>query len=239
MQRNWLIVRLGARSRQPADLWLIPAEKHVRFGPAERFAELTLPARHSVAEQPLHGPRHVLTRHLAAKIRELSGRESITERQLAESLIAALRLHLIDTFTVRPQSGDDAFDDATRDRLLEFIDRDVDTSQPALARHLGMSVRAFARAFAVTYQTTPHQFVLDRRITRATALLCTTSLSVTEIGLSVGFSTPSHFSTVFKGRTGVTPTEYRKSPDRPALRAGRSVGRSGHASLPPIRRTRP
>lgn len=242
-QRNWLIATISAQPHRD-DLWLIPADQ--RFA-AHRsigtIAEVALPTRvvDGTAGQPLTGPRHALTRELARSIRQLTGRTDITERHLAESLTTALRLHLIEAFTAGSGAVDDAFDDATKQRLLEYIDRgaDVDTSQPALARHLGMPVRAFARAFAAAYRTTPHQFVMDRRIARAKSLLRTTAESVTDIGLSVGFSTPSHFSTVFKNRIGVTPTQYRENPDRPTLHAGRSAGRSGDASLPPIRRTLP
>ncbi|MUL81946.1 MULTISPECIES: helix-turn-helix transcriptional regulator [unclassified Mycolicibacterium] len=244
VQRNWLIVAATTKDSHRTDLWLIPAEQRFttrQFGRVERLAELALPVRvfSKVAGQPLTGPLHALTRELVSKIRELADRDDMTERWLVESLTTALRLHLIEIFTSRPQADNDAFDDAARERLLEYIDRDVDTSQEALAHHVGMSVRAFARAFAVTYRTTPHQLVLDRRIDRAKTLLRTTNRPVTEIGLDVGFSTPSHFSTAFKNRIGVTPTQYREGPDRPALRAGRSVGRPGNASLPPIRRTRP
>jgi AraC family transcriptional regulator len=38
-----------------------------------------------------------------------------------------------------------------------------------------------------------------------------TTASVTEISVTVGFSTPSHFATTFKQRVGVTPTVYRNS----------------------------
>ncbi|WKG04304.1 helix-turn-helix transcriptional regulator [Mycolicibacterium sp. HK-90] len=242
-QRNWLIAAISATQPHRDDLWLIPADQ--RFAARRSvgtIARVVLPTRviDGTAGQPLTGPRHALTRELARTIRQLAGRGGITERHLAESLTTALRLHLIETFTAG-STTDDAFDDVTKERLLAYLDRgaDVDTSQRALAHHLGMPVRAFARAFLAAYRTTPHQFVIDRRIARAKSLLRTSGESVTEIGLSVGFSTPSHFSTVFKNRTGVTPTQYRENPDRPTLHAGRSAGRSGSAPLPPIRRTRP
>jgi AraC family transcriptional regulator len=42
-------------------------------------------------------------------------------------------------------------------------------------------------------------------------LLAERKLSVTEIGLDVGFSETSSFTSAFRKLTGETPTEYRRS----------------------------
>jgi AraC family transcriptional regulator len=51
--------------------------------------------------------------------------------------------------------------------------------------------------------------LIERRINRARRLLSAGTASITEISMSVGFSTPSHFATTFKQRVGVTPSAYR------------------------------
>ncbi len=45
---------------------------------------------------------------------------------------------------------------------------------------------------------------------KAKSLLWSTSLSVSEIAYDLGFEHPSHFTKLFKSRTGVTPTEFRR-----------------------------
>jgi AraC family transcriptional regulator len=45
---------------------------------------------------------------------------------------------------------------------------------------------------------------------RARQLLLETDRSIIDIGLDVGYSSPSHFSQVFKRQVGVTPSHYRK-----------------------------
>ena len=55
----------------------------------------------------------------------------------------------------------------------------------------------------------PLQFVRRERITRAQQLIRETSRSVIEIGLEVGYTSPSHFAQVFRRVVGVAPTEFR------------------------------
>jgi AraC family transcriptional regulator len=57
----------------------------------------------------------------------------------------------------------------------------------------------------------PHRYLTWQRIERAKALLGERKLSVTEIGLDVGFSETSSFTAAFRKLTGETPTAYRRS----------------------------
>ena len=78
-----------------------------------------------------------------------------------------------------------------------------------LSAHVHMSPYHFARLFKRSTGTPPHQFVLRRRIDRATTLLTTGELSIGEVARLVGFQTTSHFTTVFRRITGATPSAYR------------------------------
>jgi len=69
----------------------------------------------------------------------------------------------------------------------------------------------FIRAFKATTGMTPHAFLTDLRIARAAEQLKTRGLSITEVALACGFSSPGHFSTVFRRIVGVTPSKYRKA----------------------------
>src|SRR6267143_2425177 len=78
-----------------------------------------------------------------------------------------------------------------------------------LSAHVHMSPYHFARLFKRSTGTPPHRFVLRRRIDRATTLLATWELSIAEVARLVGFQTTSHFTTVFRRITGITPSVYR------------------------------
>lgn len=94
---------------------------------------------------------------------------------------------------------------------MEYLSDNLDAeiTLDTLAGLAGMPAGAFIRAFRKTFHTTPYQYVLDRRIGHAKTLLLTTSQSITEIAVAVGFSTPNHFATAFKRRVGVSPRGYR------------------------------
>ena len=57
------------------------------------------------------------------------------------------------------------------------------------------------------------QYVLDKRIERAKALLRDSEKKIYEIALETGFEDPGYFSYCFKQRCGVTPKNYRQGAD--------------------------
>jgi len=67
----------------------------------------------------------------------------------------------------------------------------------------------FCRAFKKSFGVPPHRYHTSRRIERAKEMLATRTLSVTEIGLSVGFSETSSFCSAFRKATGTTPRGYQ------------------------------
>jgi AraC family transcriptional regulator len=84
-------------------------------------------------------------------------------------------------------------------------------SLTALAQLVRLSPFHFARAFKQSFGMPPHRFHTHRRIERAKALLSKPAMSVTEVGLVVGFGGTSSFTTSFRKVTGATPTDYRRS----------------------------
>ena len=74
-----------------------------------------------------------------------------------------------------------------------------------------MSPYHFARLFKRSTGVPPHQFLLRHRIDEARELLAAQRVPIAEIARSVGFRTPSHFTTTFRRVTGMTPSAYRSS----------------------------
>ncbi len=68
-------------------------------------------------------------------------------------------------------------------------------------------VREFTKALG----TSPIEYLLERRIGEARILLSSTSMTISDIASSIGFSSASYFSQRFKLVTGTTPIEFRNS----------------------------
>jgi len=69
----------------------------------------------------------------------------------------------------------------------------------------------FCRAFKQSFGTTPHRYQSNCRVEHAKLLLAKLDVSVTDIGLTVGFSSSNAFATAFRKATGLAPTAYRRS----------------------------
>lgn len=96
-------------------------------------------------------------------------------------------------------------------QTVDFIDAHIgaDLSIATLAAEIGMSPCTFSKLFKAKVESSPHSFVLSRRIQRAEILLGG-QLSLSEIALTVGFASQSHFTKAFRRRTGRTPSKARR-----------------------------
>jgi AraC family transcriptional regulator len=110
-------------------------------------------------------------------------------------------------------------------RVTEYIQQnlDKDLTLAELAAVVCMSRYHFARLFKGSTGVPPHRFVVRQRIARARGALATPAVSIAQVSLMVGFRTPSHFTTVFRRLTGITPRGYRTGylrDDRPGREGG-------------------
>ena len=98
-------------------------------------------------------------------------------------------------------------------RVLEHIEanRHRGPSLAELSAVGHMSAFHFARLFKQSTGRSPHRFVVERRIDYAKELLAAHPASIAEVARSAGFRTPSHFTTVFRRMTGMTPSSYRSA----------------------------
>ncbi|HNX34753.1 MAG TPA: AraC family transcriptional regulator [Kiritimatiellia bacterium] len=78
-----------------------------------------------------------------------------------------------------------------------------------LAHQAALSPTHFINLFKRATGLPPIHFLLDCRMDAAKRLLRTTSGPVTEIALTLGFSSSQHFANQFKRATGLTPRAWR------------------------------
>jgi AraC family transcriptional regulator len=98
-------------------------------------------------------------------------------------------------------------------RIRDRIDAELDTdlSLASLARESGYSRAHFLRMFRTATGLTPHQYVLQRRLSTAQQLLRQSKMSLADIALRCGFSSQTHMNDVFRKQLGITPQEYRRN----------------------------
>ena len=84
-------------------------------------------------------------------------------------------------------------------------------SLATLAQLVRLSPYYFCRAFKQSFGIPPHRYHTSRRIEHAKILLAKRASSVTDIGLTLGFSETSSFTAAFHKMTGLTPTTFRRS----------------------------
>ena len=91
--------------------------------------------------------------------------------------------------------------------IREYYNRDFTLED--LAGEANLSQYHFIRAFKNQTGQTPHDFLMNIRIEKAKELMHR-NLNITEVCLQCGFNNHSHFTTVFKKKVGLTPTQYRQ-----------------------------
>ncbi len=97
--------------------------------------------------------------------------------------------------------------------VTAYIDAHLGETIPlaTLAQLARLSSYYFCRAFKQSFGVPPHRYHTSRRIEHAKALLATRAHSVTDIGLTVGYSETSSFTAAFRKATGLTPSGYQRS----------------------------
>jgi AraC family transcriptional regulator len=135
---------------------------------------------------------------LQAEIERCSGTNGFTRGGLASWQILRVR----------------AFIDGNLHRAIHI--RDLS----AIARR---SPAHFSRKFKLAVGESPHAYVVRRRLERACHLMMTSTASLSEIALSVGFSDQAHLCRLFRQAFGQSPANWRRERGVP----GEAVSRAG------------
>ena len=114
------------------------------------------------------------------------------------------------TFRQTKSTGSDIHERLCRAR--RFIDDyyDLPLNLSEISRQACLSRYHFLRLFRDAFQTTPHQYLIQRRIAKAKELLRSQPVSVTDVCFEVGFQSLGSFSSLFRKCVGDAPVKYRK-----------------------------
>ena len=80
-----------------------------------------------------------------------------------------------------------------------------------LAAEANVNKYYLAHAYKQVYGISPINHMIARRVQEAKRLLIETDLSLSQISVILGFSSPSYFSQRFRKSEGISPVDYRKS----------------------------
>jgi len=85
-------------------------------------------------------------------------------------------------------------------------------SPALLARDVGLSTRQLERLFRRYLNRSPKRYYMELRLQKARNLLMQTEMSVINVALACGFTSPSHFSKCYRAHYNTTPYRERGAP---------------------------
>ena len=97
--------------------------------------------------------------------------------------------------------------------IEENLHRNIDSrGLSALAQR---SPAHFSRSFKQAFGEPPHAYVVRRRLEKACHLMITSSDSLSDIALNVGFSDQAHLCRLFRQAFGESPSNWRREREVP------------------------
>ena len=182
--------------------------KKLKFISDARFANVLLTPRLFFEDESLW--------HTAMKLKHLIEHPALGDQCYFDALgiviaYQLLRLHCNELSCQSPIQGGLA---RWQQRIAaDYIDQHLPQriALATLAHLVRQSPFHFCRAFKESFGVPPLRYHTRRRIDYAKLLLTTPEMSVTDVGLTIGFSTSSSFVTAFRKATGFTPTGYKRS----------------------------
>lgn len=140
---------------------------------------------------------HILTDNLISNVRRLRGKYSGAQEQKDK----------IEQIEVKGNN------DQLMNRIMKSINEhisDPDFNVESLAEDVGISRAQLHRKMKEITGISTGEFIRNLRLEQAARLIREQKINVTQVAYAVGFNNQTHFSTVFRKRYGMSPTEYAK-----------------------------
>ena len=102
-------------------------------------------------------------------------------------------------------------DSGVMKQVYEYINRQYsrEITLSMAAQEVGLSSQYFSKLFKEEYGVNFIDYITDKRIEHAKALLKSTNNGIKEISAMVGYTDINYFCRIFKKITGITPKQYR------------------------------
>lgn len=80
-----------------------------------------------------------------------------------------------------------------------------------VAKYIFLSESYFAHAFKNEFGISPKSYLLQVRVNASKELLVNTDMKISDVSMSVGFSSQQRYNDIFRKYTNMTPLRYRKT----------------------------
>ncbi|HWA90243.1 MAG TPA: AraC family transcriptional regulator [Rhizomicrobium sp.] len=162
-----------------------------------------------------HGVDDAVMRGLGQALLPAFARPGEASKLFVDHVTLAAAAHVAKTYgAMRAETLKQGGLAAWQERIAkETIDAHLDgeISPILLARQCGLSPGHFARAFRRSTGKAPHQWLIQRRVEKAKALLRDTAMPLADVAAACGFADQSHFTRVFARLAGAAPGQWRRS----------------------------
>lgn len=152
-------------------------------------------------------------RSLATAMCEEVARGAPTGRLFAESLSLALLSYAIERAPLSRMQVRGALSEGQCRKLRRHVGERLgeELRLAELAALCDLGERQFSILFRRAFGKPVHRYVLEQRLAQGARWLVSGSYDIAEIALRTGFSSQSHFTTMFRRTYGVTPRRYARS----------------------------
>jgi len=137
--------------------------------------------------------------------------KSIYSQQICSSYLRILLLLLASQSSVTDKVQ--SVVSQTWQKCRQFIDENFSTIKlpSEAANACGVNVRYMSRLFKRFGSITPNEYILRLKLNKAANMLLTSTHSIGQIAMEVGYFDPYHFSRNFKQFYGQSPRRYRNT----------------------------
>jgi AraC-like DNA-binding protein len=144
------------------------------------------------------------------KIYDLVEKERPGYQQIASGMVVKLLGYIVSFEKRKEFSGKHIAKVIEQVRFLMRQNIETEYKMEELARQQNVGYSYFRKMFKKYTGVAPAQYHLQLRVIRAKELLVASDKTISEIAFQLGFQNIYHFSMLFKKKTGMSPSEFRK-----------------------------
>ena len=173
---------------------------------------------HNNANIPLPADRCFQRMEIICRLMQEEVQESTPDYSIIRHLLSAL-FTMVEAERKKLQPGESQLlktQSSTFRNFLRLLEENFHRPEGVefYAEKLFMSSRNLNLITQNILQQSVSEIIETRKLTEAKNLLLTTDKTIAEIGFALGYNEKSYFTSVFKRKAGITPSEFRKEMNR-------------------------